>query len=85
MADHTKPQGSQQPGQQAASSTPPRFIKMEEVRAITALSASEIYRRIAAGTFPAQIALGPRAVAWVEAEVVAWCNERMAERQGVAA
>lgn len=85
MADYTKQQDTQQPGQQAANTTPPRFIKLDEVRGITALSASEIYRRIAAGTFPAQIALGPRAVAWVEAEVVAWCNERMAERQGVAA
>ena len=48
----------------------PRFIKLNHVRTVTALSTSEIYRRIAAGTFPAQIALGPKSVVWLESEVV---------------
>lgn len=57
-----------------------RFIKLAQVKAYTSLSTSEIYRRIAAGTFPAQVTLGPKSVAWVEAEVLAWCDELAAQR-----
>ncbi|MBN0494998.1 AlpA family phage regulatory protein, partial [Pseudomonas aeruginosa] len=48
------------------SSTQPirRFIKRQAVEEITGLSCSEIYRRIAAGTFPAQVILGPKSVVW---------------------
>lgn len=62
-----------------------RFIKRQAVEVMTGLSCSEIYRRIAAGTFPAQVTLGPKSVAWIEAEVIAWCEQRIAERSGVAA
>lgn len=44
-----------------------RFIKRQAVEDITGLSCSEIYRRIAAGTFPAQVTLGPKSVVWIEA------------------
>ena len=57
-----------------------RFIKLAAVRSLTTLSTSEIYRRIAAGTFPSQITLGPKSVAWVEAEVLAWCDSLVAQR-----
>lgn len=59
-----------------------RFIKRQAVEDITGLSCSEIYRRIAAGTFPAQVTLGPKSVVWIEAEVLAWCDERIAESRG---
>ncbi|WP_040261912.1 helix-turn-helix transcriptional regulator [Pseudomonas massiliensis] len=62
-----------------------RFIKRQEVEAITGLSCTEIYRRVAAGTFPKQVTLGPKSVVWVEAEVLAWCDERIAESRGEAA
>ena len=74
--------------EQAAAPTntqPRRFIKLTEVRSLTTLSTSEIYRRIAAGTFPAQIMLGPKSAVWIEAEVLAWCEARIAESRGVAA
>lgn len=58
-----------------------RFIKLTEVKTLTTLSTSEIYRRIAAGTFPAQITLGPKSVAWLEAEVLAWCDALAAQRE----
>lgn len=61
--------------------SPRRFIKLAEVKALTTLSTSEIYRRIAAGTFPAQVTLGPKSVAWIEAEVLAWCDELAAQRE----
>jgi prophage regulatory protein len=71
--------------QTAPPTNPGRLIKRQAVEKITALSRSEIYRRIAAGTFPKQIPLGPKSVAWVETEVLAWCGARIAEsRVGVA-
>ncbi len=60
-----------------------RFIKLREVKALTTLSTSELYRRIAAGTFPRQITLGPKSVAWIEAEVLAWCDALAAQREAV--
>lgn len=70
MATHTTP-----------TQFPRRFIKRAEVEKLTTLSTSEIYRRIAAGTFPAQVTLGPKSVAWIEAEVVAWCDSLAAQRK----
>lgn len=60
---------------------PRRFIKLPKVKDYTSLSTSEIYRRIAAGTFPAQITLGPKSVAWLEAEVLAWLDALAAQRE----
>ena len=70
MAAHTNP-----------DQLPRRFIKLPTVKDYTSLSTSEIYRRIAAGTFPAQVVLGPKAVAWIEAEVLAWCDSLIAQRK----
>lgn len=55
-----------------------RFIKLREVKTLTTLSTSEIYRRIAAGTFPAQITLGPKSVVWQLSEIQAWCDAQIA-------
>lgn len=62
-----------------------RFIKLAEVKALTTLSTSEIYRRIAADNFPKQVTLGPKSVVWIEAEVLAWCDARIAESRVEAA
>ncbi|HFF0363058.1 TPA: helix-turn-helix transcriptional regulator [Pseudomonas aeruginosa] len=62
-----------------------RFIRIKEVLSITSHSKSDLYRRIAAGTFPAQINLGPMTVVWAEDEVHAWMGSRIAEARGVAA
>ncbi|MDD2159819.1 AlpA family transcriptional regulator [Pseudomonas sp. MIL19] len=70
MAAHTNP-----------AQLPRRFIKLPKVKDYTSLSTSEIYRRIAAGTFPAQVNLGPKSVAWIEAEVLAWCDSLAAQRK----
>ena len=67
----------------AATTTPTqlprRFIKLAKVKDHTSLSTSEIYRRIAAGTFPRQVMLGPKSAVWIEAEVKAWCEARISE------
>lgn len=52
-----------------------RFIKRPQVEAMTSLSTSEIYRRIDAGSFPAQIRLGAKAVAWLAHEVEEWMDK----------
>lgn len=66
------------------NTTPParRFIKRQDVESITGLSCTEIYRRIAAGAFPKQVILGPKSVVWIEAEIHAWCDARIAESRG---
>lgn len=62
-----------------------RFIKLPEVKALTTLSTSEIYRRIAADTFPKQIMLGPKSAVWLESEILAWLEARItASRSEVA-
>lgn len=76
-----------QPEQLAAPTCdqPRRFIKLSAVKTLTTLSTSEIYRRIAAGRFPAQIMLGPKSAVWLESEVFAWCDERIASNRGAVA
>lgn len=64
---------------------PRRFIKLAEVKTLTTLSTSEIYRRIATGTFPTQITLGPKSVVWQLDEIQTWCDERIAASRGEAA
>ncbi|MBG4983424.1 AlpA family phage regulatory protein [Pseudomonas aeruginosa] len=64
------------------SETSAHFIKLPAVRSLTTLSTSEIYRRIAAGTFPKQVLLGPKSAVWIEAEVLAWCETRISESRG---
>lgn len=61
------------------NTTPNILIKLPVVKGRTTLSTSEIYRRIEAGTFPQQIRLGAKAVAWLEHEVSAWIDARVAE------
>jgi prophage regulatory protein len=58
-----------------------RFINMEEVRRRVALSKTEIYRKMAAGKFPRPVPLGTQKVAFVESEVVAWMEARLAARE----
>ncbi|WP_412460681.1 helix-turn-helix transcriptional regulator [Pseudomonas sp. SC11] len=70
----------------ANTTTPParRFIKRWDVESITGLSCTEIYRRIAADTFPSQVTFGPKSVVWIGSEVLAWCEERIAESREAA-
>ena len=56
------------------------LIRLPEVKARTALSHSEIYRRIAEGTFPVHVKTGPRRSAWVSSEVDSWVADCIAER-----
>lgn len=59
-------------------SVPLRFLRLPAVCAQTGLSRSQIYRLEALGKFPRRVKLGDLASAWVEAEVVQWCTDRIA-------
>jgi prophage regulatory protein len=58
------------------------LLRLTEVKGRTGKSASSIYEAIAAGQFPRPIKVGPRTSAWVEAEVDAWIEDRIRERDG---
>ena len=49
-----------------------KLLRLPEVKQTTGLSKSSIYARIAEGTFPKQIPLGPRLVVWVESDIQKW-------------
>lgn len=55
------------------------LIRVAEVLRITGLSRSTLYEKMLDGSFPKQIKLGPRSVAWVKSEVQAWAKERISE------
>ena len=59
-----------------------KFLRLPEVKATTGLSKSSIYTRIAEGTFPKQIPIGPRLVVWVEADIQKWITEQVAAARG---
>ena len=65
--------------------TVPTLERLPSVKARTGLSRSEIYRRIAAKTFPVPVKLGERASAWDSSEVDRWIADRIAERDAKAA
>jgi len=51
------------------TSSPARLSRLPSVLERVPFSKSEVYRRIKAGTFPAPIRLGVRAVAWLESDI----------------
>ena len=57
-----------------------RVLRLPEVEAVTGLKHSAIYEAIAAGTFPAPIALTASARGWIETEIDAWLDQRIAKR-----
>jgi len=59
-----------------------RFLRRKQVEEITGLSRSSIYDMMGKQAFPKQVKLGGRSVAWVEAEVRAWLDAKISERDG---
>ncbi|MBS0122521.1 helix-turn-helix transcriptional regulator [Thetidibacter halocola] len=52
----------------------PLVLRRRAVEQMTGLSRSTIYAKMADGTFPKQVKLGKRAVAWRESDIVEWLN-----------
>ncbi|WP_369326154.1 helix-turn-helix transcriptional regulator [Alcaligenes nematophilus] len=55
-------------------SSAPLFYRMRDVLRMTALSRSSLYRRIAAGTFPAPVSLGGKAKGWRRVDLEQWAE-----------
>lgn len=53
-----------------------RVLRLREVTRRVGLHTATIYRRIAAGEFPAQVSLGGNSVGWRNSEVNAWIANR---------
>jgi prophage regulatory protein len=66
-----------------ATSENPRLIRLPEVRLKTGKSRSGIYAAIQTGQFPAPVAIGVRARAWISSEVDRWIADRVAESRGL--
>jgi prophage regulatory protein len=60
-----------------------RILRRREAQAKTGLAKTQLYQQIAEGKFPKQIRLGPKAVGWLEHEVDAWIEQRIAERDSL--
>jgi len=60
----------------------PAILRRKQVETRVGLSRSTLYSRIAAGSFPAPINLGPRAVGWLAAEIDDWVAKRIAASRG---
>lgn len=63
--------------------SPTRFVRLPEVKALTGLSRSTVYERIREGQFPKPVGLGGRNVGWVESEVSAWIEGRIAASRAI--
>ena len=48
------------------------ILRLPDVIKSTGRKRSSIYRDVRKGTFPAPVALGPRAVGWRESDIEAW-------------
>ncbi|MBN9138874.1 MAG: AlpA family phage regulatory protein [Phyllobacterium sp.] len=61
-------------------SEPDRIIRLRTVLARTGLSRSTMYRKIAEGTFPAQLKISVNGAGWRESEVNKWIENPVAWR-----
>ena len=57
-----------------------KFIRLPVVIERTGYRRTSIYEKVADGTFPRPVQLGPRAVAWLSSEIDNWMQERVEER-----
>ena len=59
-------------GLHAAALHPAALLRLEAVCALTGLSRSTVYAKIAEGRFPAPMTDGPRWSRWRAGDVIAW-------------
>ena len=57
-----------------------KIIMLPQVREIVSYSASHLWRLERAGQFPKRVRLGGNRVAWVQSEVSAWVESKLASR-----
>ena len=54
--------------------------RLPAVKQFSGLGKTSIYNGVAAGTFPAPLKIGPRAVGWRTSDLTKWLNSRMGAR-----
>jgi prophage regulatory protein len=54
---------------------PDRIIRLKTVVSRTGLSRSTLYRKIAEGTFPAQLRISTNGTGWRESDIKRWVND----------
>ncbi|MFG1296524.1 helix-turn-helix transcriptional regulator [Xanthobacter variabilis] len=59
---------------------PDRIVRVKTVLARTGLSRSTIYRKIAEGTFPAQLKISTNGAGWKESDLDRWVANPVAWR-----
>ena len=57
-----------------------RLLPMPEVLKLTAMSRSTLYNKLRVGEFVRPVATGQRSIRFLESEVRAWIQERVAQR-----
>jgi predicted DNA-binding transcriptional regulator AlpA len=62
----------------------PRFLREHEVELISGLSSDQRLLLERRGEFPVRVPLSPRAVGWLESELLAWVSRRIALRDDAA-
>ncbi len=55
-----------------------RILRLSDVVNVTGLSRSAIYQSMKTGDFPHSISLGLRSIGWIESEVQAWIDSKIA-------
>jgi prophage regulatory protein len=58
------------------------MLRLRDVEECVGFSRSALYRAMDDDGFPRPVRIGRRAVAWVEAEVQAWLDAKLAAREG---
>ena len=53
------------------------FLRLRQLKAITGMSRTWIYDAIQRGDFPKPVALGARAVGWLDSDVAAFIQSRI--------
>ena len=61
-----------------------RLVREKERKLITSVPRSSCYEMIRDGTFPKPVSISKQCRAWVESELFAWNEKRVAERDGKA-
>jgi prophage regulatory protein len=60
-----------------------RILRLSEVQARVGLKHTALYDKINSGLFPRPLALGTNAIGFLESEVNAWIEARIAERDSL--
>ena len=52
------------------------ILRLPQVKARTGLGRTSIYAAVKAGSFPAPVSLGARAVGWLDSAITEWIDQR---------